>query len=149
MPHTHPSITSLLGLSTLTLATVRADGRPHAAPVYFVADQEQPLRLYFFSSTDSQHSQDTAQNMKAAAAIYPEGWGWEDIRGLQLSGQVRPVPRGPEWDRIWELYREKFPFVSVLEDEVGQNQLYVFQASWLRLVDNRKGFGYNQEWELG
>ncbi len=148
MPHTNPAVTSLFELSTLTLATVRADGRPHAAPVYFVADKEQPLRLYFFSSPDSQHSQDTAENIQAAAAIYPEGWGWEDIRGLQMSGRVKPVPRGQEWDRIWELYRGKFPFVNVLEEQVDQTQLYVFQPNWLRLVDNRKGFGYNQEWEL-
>ncbi len=136
----------LLSLSTLTLATSGAGGSPHAAPVYFAAAET--LRLYFFSDPQSQHSLDLTQDPRAAAAIYPECRDWQDIRGLQLQGEVHPVPPGPEWEAAWLLYATKFPFVSELKTVVERNALYVFIPRWARLVDNRRGFGFKQEWEL-
>ena len=140
----------LLALSTLTLATCGPDGEPHAAAVYFAASLslapgELP-QLYFFSHPDSQHSRDILANPRAAAACYPECYDWEDIRGLQMRGHVRQLAPGPEWEAAWACYLAKFPFVSGLKDVVAQNALYVFTPQWLRLVDNRRGFGFKQEW---
>ena len=91
------SFKDLLALSTMTLATANSSGQAHAAPVYFAALQSSrlSLELYFFSAPDSRHIQDLATNPHAAAAIYPETTGWEDIRGLQLEGSVRLLPEGP------------------------------------------------------
>jgi uncharacterized protein YhbP (UPF0306 family) len=100
--------------------------------------------LYFFSEETSQHSQDVAQDPRAAAAIYPECHDWREIRGLQLRGNVRRVDRGPEWEAAWALYAAKFPFVGELKDAVARNTLYVFEPNWVRLVDNRKGFGFKE-----
>jgi len=136
----------LLSLSTMTLATSSPLGDPHAAPVYFAAAET--LCLYFFSDPLSQHSLDLARDSRAAAAIYPECRDWQDIRGLQLHGEVHPVPTGPEWDAAWELYVAKFPFVSEMKATVERNVLYIFIPQWARLVDNRRGFGFKQEWDL-
>lgn len=130
----------------MTLATAGLDGEPHAADVYFAADDD--LNLYFFSDPLSQHSLDVARNPRAAATIHPECHDWKEIRGLQLRGRVEPVSDSDKWRRAWRLYRDKFPFVSELEHVVSQNQLFVFKSEWIRLVDNRKGFGYKQEWVL-
>ena len=47
-------LSSLLALSTMTLATADQQGNPHAAPVYFVTDGlEQNLRFYYFSEETS------------------------------------------------------------------------------------------------
>jgi uncharacterized protein YhbP (UPF0306 family) len=131
-------------VTTMTLATTDPDGNPHAAPVYFVADDA--MRLYFFSEAKSQHSRDIAQSPKVAAAIYPECEGWRRIKGLQLRGKVRLVESSTEWDSAWARYQVKFPFVRSLKSVVAQNQLYVFIPSWIRLVDNSRGFGYKKEW---
>ena len=136
----------LLDLSTLSLSTIGADGEPHAAAVYFAAGKA--LRLYFFSDEGSQHSQDVRGDPRAAAAIYPECRDWQDIRGLQLRGEVRAVEPGPDWDSAWEIYEAKFPFVSELRAVVSRNTLYVFEPYWIRLVDNRRGFGFKEEWEF-
>jgi len=136
----------LLSLSTMTLATSGPSGEPHAAPVYFAAAET--LYLYFFSDPHSQHSLDLARDARAAAAIYPECRDWRDIRGLQLHGEVHPVPPGLEWDAAWVLYAAKFPFVSGLKAVVERNVLYAFTPRWVRLVDNRRGFGFKQEWDL-
>jgi len=139
-------ILDLLALSALTLATAGRDGQPHAAAVYFAADEN--LRLYFFSDPLSQHGQDIAYDPRAAVAIYPECRGWEDIRGLQMRGEVRLVSSQAEWQSAWQKYLAKFPFVSALGQEVAQNALYVFIPRWVRWMDNRRGFGFKREWEL-
>ena len=84
LPELFESLAEYLSISTLTLATVSPDCRPHAAPVYFVADDD--LRLYYFSAESSRHAQDTGLSRSAAGAIYPPCYDWQEIRGLQLEG---------------------------------------------------------------
>ena len=136
----------LARVATMTLATTDPEGNPHAAPVYFVSDDD--ARLYFFSEAKSQHCQHIVQNAKVAAAIYPECEGWRGIKGLQLRGAARLVAESQEWDFAWARYQVKFPFVRALKAVVAKNQLYVFIPSWIRLVDNSRGFGYKKEWNL-
>ena len=138
------SFADLLLLSTMTLATQGADGEPHAADVYFASDEH--VNLYFFSDPISQHGLDIAHNPRAAVTIHPESQGWEDIYGLQMRGEVQRVEPGLSWDGAWEKYVAKFPFVAGLKAVVERNQLFVFLPRWIRLVDNRRGFGYQEEW---
>jgi uncharacterized protein YhbP (UPF0306 family) len=135
-----------LALTTMTLATAGKHGEPHAAAVYFAADET--FNLYYFSETSSQHALDSGQEPRAAVAIQAEVAGWQQIHGLQMRGMVRAVDSKHEWQAAWQLYREKFPFVLDLENVITTNQLYAFTASWIRLVDNRQGFGFKQEWEV-
>ena len=133
----------LLALPAMTLSTTGPDGAPHAATVYFAADEK--VNLYFFSDAGSQHAQDLAADARAAAAIHPLVSGWQEIRGLQLRGRVRAVPKGAEWERAWALYQAKFPFVENLKEVVSTNVLHVLEPDWIRLVDNRQGFGHKEE----
>lgn len=135
-----------LALPALTLATCGADGSPHAAGVYFAADEDN--HYYFFSEAESQHMQDLALNPRAAATIQPHVSGWQDIHGLQLRGTVAPVPEGPQWEHAWQVYQAKFPFVAALKELIARNSLYVFTPDWIRLVDNRRGFGFKEEKEF-
>ena len=136
----------LLTLSTLTLATCGPSGEPHAAPVYFVAGED--LQFYFFSAPDSQHAHDLDFNPAAAATIYPECRGWRDIRGLQMRGTVHGIEPGSLWESAWLVYRQKFPFVKNLASVVSRNSLYAFQPNWIRMLDNKFGLGFKQEWDL-
>ena len=128
----------------MTLATGDRDGEPHAAAVYFATDDD--LNFYFFSDLQSQHGRDLTIRPQCAIAVYPECQDWQDIRGLQLRGEVRLVPPGSEWEHAWSVYRAKFPFVSEMRELAALNQLYVFIPGWVRLVDNRRGFGFKREW---
>ncbi len=130
----------------MALATSGTDGLPHAAPVYFASDE--CLNLYFFSDPGSLHSRHSAQNPYAAAAIYPPCHGWRDVRGLQLHGEVHLVESGARWNQAWRLYVAKFPFVKSLKVIVATNQMYVFVPTWIRLVDNAQGFGYQEEFQF-
>ena len=136
----------------MTLATTDSQGAACAAPVYFAAKEFAVSagitgwRLYFFSEATSQHAQNLAHDNRAAGAIYPECQGWQDIRGLQLRGAAEPVAKGSEWELAWQVYRDKFPFVAQLKPIVVRNELYAFAPTWIRMVDNRRGFGFKQEW---
>jgi uncharacterized protein YhbP (UPF0306 family) len=134
-------------LPAMSLATQATDGPPHAATVYFAAD-EQRRNLYFFSDQASQHSQDLAVNPRAAVTIEPLASDWREIRGLQLRGEVALVPAGEAWEHAWQIYQEKFPFVKDLREIVTRNALYSFRPNWVRRSDNRRGFGYKEEWTL-
>lgn len=133
-----------LSLPSLSLATAGHDGQPHSAEVYFAAGDD--LRLYFFSEATSQHAQDLAHNPRASATITPPASSWEEIRGLQMRGEAYVLPEGAQCEAGWRIYRTRFPFVAALGEEVARNALYVFIPDWIRLVDNRRGFGFKQEW---
>ena len=133
----------LLALPAMTLATTSPDGQPHAAPVYFAASAAQ--RFYFFSDAESQHGRDLAANPQAAATIHPLVSGWQEIRGLQMRGEVQRVAPGTEWDAAWQIYRAKFPFVVGLQEQLARTALYAFIPHWIRLVDNLRGFGFKEE----
>jgi uncharacterized protein YhbP (UPF0306 family) len=145
-------VSSLLLKTTLSLATVSADGEPHIAPVYFAAHLTEKsgipfyFELYFFSEQKSRHAKDLARDPRAAVSIYPENVDWNEIHGLQMRGVVQPVPLDEEWDAVWEHFKKKFPFVNGLRLLVARNTMYVFKPRWLRLVDNRQRFGFKQEW---
>lgn len=153
MQNTHP-FSEFDHVSTMTLATCGPGGDPHAAAVYFVAIeiiQDQPnlqWRMYFLSDLTSRHAQDLSHRPQVAAAIYPQSQGWKDIRGLQIRATAYIVESGNEWQQAWEAYRLKFPFVTGMEAIVARNTLFGLKPSWVRLVDNRKGFGYKHEWTL-
>jgi len=145
----HP-YAELFQVAAMTLSTLDPQSGPCAAPVYFVAleraESNLSWRLYYFSEAASQHAQNLARDGRAAAAIYPECRGGQDIRGLQLRGRVQAVTKEGEWDQAWRAYCAKFPFVAQLKPVVARNELYALTPDWIRLVDNRRGFGFKQEW---
>ena len=138
------SIEELLHLTTMTIATIGMDGEPHAAAVYYACDDQ--INFYFFSDAESQHALDITNEPRAAITVNGERGGWQEIHGLQMRGVTTAVQSKSEWQGAWDLYQTKFPFVSNLQEIIVINQLYVFKPHWIRLIDNRKGFGFKQEW---
>jgi uncharacterized protein YhbP (UPF0306 family) len=139
-----PSVLKLgATLSTLTLATVTADGLPQAAPLFFAAADDGSL--IFVSGADSRHSRNIAADDKAAVTIHSDTWHWNEIVGIQMEGSVSVIPAGPERDVAWETYRTKFPFVVRLEEIVSASHFYRFTPRWVRLIDNRVHLGYKEE----
>ncbi len=142
---------------TVTLATT--NGRqPWAAAVFYASDAD--LNLYFVSDPATRHGRDLAANGEAAAAVHSDCAAWSQVRGLQLRGSVTLLD-GPERDAGLALYLSKFTDVRRLfedpasadEAKIGRRLraagLYRFTPAWLRLIDNRQGFGARREAELG
>jgi len=129
--------------STLSLATLGTDGWPEAASLFFAADTD--LRLYWLSSSNSRHSQNLVRQPAVAVTIHNQTWSWTDITGVQLQGTAVVVPAGEPWQAAWNLYVAKFSFAAQMEAEVRKSDFYVLTADWIRLIDNRLGFGHKEE----
>ena len=129
--------------STLTLATLAADGGPSAASLFFAADEA--ARLYWVSAPSTRHSQNLAAHPRAAVTISAATWQWTEIAGVQLEGTVRALPPGADWQAAWALYGAKFPFASRFAAELARTYFYVLTPRWARLIDNSRGFGHKDE----
>lgn len=134
---------------TMTLATVDDQGRPHACNLQYAADEN--MRLVFVSNDASQHSQHVQVRPDVAATIYAHDDRPEHIHGLQLHGQISTLTDPTDANAAFELYTQRYPFVAVtprFRQIIESMQFYRFTPTWLRWIDNRRGFGWKQELTL-
>ena len=132
---------------TMTLATVGPGGEPAAAPVFFVLFED---GLLFLSEPSTRHVRNLLARPEVAVAIYKDGQAWEEIWGLQARGRVVRVP-APREAEARAAYARRFPFVEAaagtpLAEALARVRWYVVQLRWIRLIDNRRGFGWKAEW---
>ncbi|RME78086.1 MAG: pyridoxamine 5'-phosphate oxidase [Chloroflexi bacterium] len=134
--------------TTLTLATVGEDGRPQAAALFYA--ETPALHLIFISEAKTRHSRNIASNPRIAATIQSDGQSWSEIQGLQLEGLCEPLS-GKDAARARQVYLDKFPFIGqnkVLEMALSLVTFYRITPTWIRLIDNRRGFGHKEELRL-
>lgn len=143
--------------STLTLATQGSGEGPWAAAVFYASDEL--LRLCFVSDGRTRHGRDLAVQPHAFAAINDDVASWDDVRGLQLEGETE-VLAGSEREAALGCYLEKFADVRRLfeaprdehERVIGARlrgaNFYRLTPRWIRLIDNREGFGWKRELTL-
>lgn len=145
MPDLSPILALLAETQALTLATLDPDGRPRATPIFFAFDDR--ADLIFLSDPQTQHCRNLEREPSASAALYPEVSDWRGLRGLQIKGVASSVPASDR-EAALSQYTARFPFVLELTDVVSQSEVYRLRPTWVRLIDNRQGFGYKREWTL-
>jgi hypothetical protein len=130
--------------NTMTLATVGKKGISAAAVFY--SETKQCDYLLFVSSQNSEHIANLESEKKCAVTIQSDGLEWEIIKGLQLKGIVELAN-----ENDWEIYLKKFPYIKeneTLARSLKKVNLYKFIITWVRLIDNSKGFGNREEYKL-
>jgi len=141
--------------TTMTLACSLED-TPWAAAVYYA---RQGLDLIFFSSPRSRHATVLASNPTAAATVHGEYARWQDNRGLQLEGTVRPIRGAMALARATATYLKRHPFVkefltspaAISAETAGKMSrvgLYLFRTRSVRYLDNSAGFGTRWKMEV-
>jgi uncharacterized protein YhbP (UPF0306 family) len=146
-PYDDEGVADVLRGSTMSLATAGATGRPFSTPVFFAADEV--VGLIFFSDADTLHVRHLLERSEASATVYPTVNEWLEIRGLQIAGTVERILPGEAWERAWQTYQAKFPFVADLRALIEVSWLLALVPTWIRLIDNRRAFGYKREWIRG
>lgn len=132
--------------TTLTLSTLAEDGRPQAAPLFYAEMDD--LSLIFISEPKVRHSQNVARDGRVAATIYADGQQWQTIRGVQLEGTCVALS-GKAAKTAQAVYLAKYPFIAtnlLLARLLQKITFYKISPTWLRLIDNSRGFGYKEEW---
>lgn len=134
---------------TAGLATVDEQGNPFAANVQYAHDDA--LQLYFVSSRDAQHSRNLEDNGKVALTVYAHDDRAPNIHGVQLRGIGHVVRDEAEYNRAFDLYTAKFTFAAAMpqfREIIERENFYRITPTWLRWIDNRRGFGFKAEQDL-
>lgn len=119
----------------LTLATSR-EGMPYAAPLFYAYDTERN-RFVFASDAETEHAKQMIETSAVAAGIYLETDTVGKIQGLQCCGIVAPAD-----DSDRKSYFARFPYARAL-----QPTLWRLEPVWMKLTDNRLGFGKKLVWD--
>ncbi|WP_042371282.1 pyridoxamine 5'-phosphate oxidase family protein [Streptacidiphilus neutrinimicus] len=144
-------LTALRAHTTLTLAYTDADGPQACAVLYAVTGEGS---LVFVTSPTTRHGRGLAADPRAAFTVQADGQRWTELTGVQGRGLVRRLPDqsrepSPERAAAWAAYTQSFPFVTAderLGAALAATALWELRPSWLRLIDNARGFGAKTEW---
>lgn len=132
----------------MTLACHDEDGC-WASPVFYA---HEGTDLFFVSSPRSRHIRALAFSPRCAAAIHAPTQDWQQITGVQLTGEVMALDdAGTALAR--RVYERRFPFVAAAGVPGGPLAPALQHACWYRLrvdeaalTDNRRGFGQRRSW---
>ena len=97
----------------------------------------------------TRHGKAMLPNSSVAGTIQLDRQQWHEIQGVQFRGICRQL-ESPERVRAWEIYSVRFPFLqqpnAILTRELATTAMWRIDTTWIRLIDNRIGFGHKEEW---
>jgi uncharacterized protein YhbP (UPF0306 family) len=132
--------------STLSLATVDAEGLPSVAPLFYLMDPN--LTLYWLSSANSLHSRNLMREPRASATVYRSVENWKEICGVQMRGRVAAIREAARRRELLVRYCDRFQLGKFLHFAIRTSTLWAFQPEWVRGIDNSKRFGWKFEIEI-
>jgi len=121
----------------LTLATSIGD-RPYCANCFYFLEDDSAL--IFASESHTKHIQDSLQNDRVAVAVFLETLDVGEIRGVQMCGQLVELT-GEAYAHSRQSYLDAFPFA-----DVKKTPLWAFRPDFIKMTDNRQGFGNKLIW---
>jgi len=131
--------------NVMNLATVGPDG-PWAAALFYANDG---FRLIFLSAATTRHARNVAAHPRVAATIQEDYRDWQEIKGVQLEGDVHRL-EAAQRDAAIALYARKFPITGERTPEpiaraLARVDFYELFPIRLYFVDNSRGFGHRDD----
>lgn len=123
----------------LTLATVSGD-QPWVANCFYAFIEEQMV-FVFTSGFETRHIQEVSLNNKVAGNVVLETSIVGKIQGIQFSGTLQ-LAKNEELVTAEKAYLKRFPFAALMD-----TTLWILQIDYLKMTDNRLGFGKKLIWE--
>lgn len=124
----------------LTLATC-AGGDPWCSNMFYAWLDEG--MFVFSSSSETKHVADAGLNSTVAGSVVLETKVVGDVRGIQFCGRMfRPARE--LYDRAQKRYLKKFPYAVAMKLDI-----WVIEPDFIKLTDNRLGFGKKTVWKRG
>jgi len=148
-PDTRQQIAAFLaGCTTASLATVDEHGHPHACNIWYACKPD--LLMYFVSSPATAHASHIARDPCVAVTVYAHVAEPSQIHGLQLHGRCEMLVADADCAAALAVYAARYPAIAANEmfrKRIASERFYRITPSWLRWIDNRRGFGF--KFELG
>lgn len=123
----------------LTLATSN-NNNPYCANCFYSFLEEEKM-LVFTSDKDTKHVKDMWSQNFVAGTIVLETSIVGKIQGIQFNGNVFE-PKNEISKKAKISYLKRFPFAALMN-----TKLWVIKLSFVKLTDNRLGFGKKLIWE--
>jgi len=122
----------------LTLAT-SAENIPWTANCFYVYIEEDNL-LVFTSDKETRHISEAIEQSQVAGSIVLETSSVGKIQGIQFQGLIYE-PVGKELKKIRTRFLLRFPYAVV-----KNTTMWVVRLSFIKMTDNRLGFGKKLYW---
>ncbi|HPF49927.1 MAG TPA: pyridoxamine 5'-phosphate oxidase family protein [Draconibacterium sp.] len=123
----------------LTLATVVEDN-PWCSNCFYTYLEEENC-FVFTSDDETKHAQDALKNSNVAGSVVLETNTVGKIQGIQFRGMmVRPGETLHK--KAKKAYLKKFPYAALMK-----TSLWVLHIEYIKMTDNRLGFGKKLIWE--
>ncbi len=123
----------------LTLA-VSENNRPYCASCFYTLDIENAC-LIFSTNLATKHGRIASENPNVSGVIVLETKKVGKIQGIQFTGQMQ-LPKGEDKKQSMKKYLKAYPFAKVMKPVV-----WILQLDFIKMTDNRLGFGKNLIWE--
>lgn len=122
----------------LTLASC-VRNQPYCCNCFYAYDEE--LNIFVIKTNDdTRHTRELNQNSHIGASIVLETSEIGKIQGLQITGKAIYYT-GSDLDIAKKIYLKKFPYALAAPGEY-----VVIEPDFLKLTDNRFGFGKKLTW---
>lgn len=118
------------------VATVSAQGRPHASTLWYLWHGGS---LWLYSLSGSQRWRDLQRDPRISVVV-DAGEAYAELRGVELGGRAEPVgdvprsgeklPDQPELEEVERLYMQRYSFPRVA--------LFDGRHAWLRVTPDRQ-----------
>ena len=122
----------------LTIATT-VENEPWCANCFYVYLEEENA-LVFTTGDNTRHGKEFAMNPFVAGTVVLETMVIGKIRGIQFQGKVSE-PDGDLLARAKSRYLKRFPVAALMD-----TQLWVVKLTFIKMTDNRFGFGKKILW---
>ena len=122
----------------LTLAT-SVNNIPYCANCFYVYLKDENI-FVFTSDNDTKHVQDVLQNNYVGGSVVLETNILGKIQGIQFNGKMF-LPEGDLKKKANKSYMKRYPFAKLMK-----TQLWVVELDFIKLTDNRLGFGKKLIW---
>jgi len=128
----------------MSLATCGPHG-PHAANLFYARDG---FSLLWVSDPQTRHSVALEADPRVAATVAPDYRDFDEIRGVQISGDAHRIVDATERTRARGLLEARYPLLQRLSDRPSVKQayetaeLYRLAAREIVIIDNTRGFGH-------
>lgn len=122
----------------LTIATT-VDDIPWCANCFYVYLEEENS-LVFTTDDDTRHGREFLINPLVSGSVVLETMVTGKIRGIQFSGSVSK-PSGELIEKVKHSYLRRFPVARLMDIH-----LWIVRLSYIKMTDNRFGFGKKLVW---
>lgn len=124
----------------LTLATTTGN-LPWCCNCFYVYLEEENC-FVFTSDDNTKHIGDVRENPQVAGSVVLETKTVGKIRGIQFRG-IMEKPGKELASKAKTAYLKRFPYAALMK-----TSLWVLKLNYIKMTDNRLGFGKKLIWEL-